>query len=259
MKRRLQNARDQSTVLPREGRHTGTVTEHRARSPPRPHPPTTPAPARRTADGGRRTADGGRRTAWNDDWRAPAPGTLPGPFERDAERLAAGIAVTARENGHKEEQEEHVFGAARAATGQYRKAARRPAPQDEPTVRHQHIDADRRCPRPARDTGARDAGARTRRPPSPGPATTPAPRPSANPPRPPTDTPATPRTGAPQTNRTATRSKSRPIPAPTRFEKQADTGPDPAREAGRCRPRKGPSTDRPGHPAPRGQPVHQQQ
>ncbi|MFB7242719.1 DUF2252 domain-containing protein [Streptomyces populi] len=65
--------------------------------------------------------------------------TFPGPFEWDVKRLAASVAVAARENGHKEE---HVFGAARAAAGQYREAVRRLARQGELTVWYQHIDAD---------------------------------------------------------------------------------------------------------------------
>ncbi|MFD5720220.1 DUF2252 domain-containing protein [Streptomyces sp. NPDC127036] len=65
--------------------------------------------------------------------------TFPGPFEWDVKRLAASVAVAARENGHKEE---HVFAAARAAAGHYRETMRRLARQGELTVWYQHIDAD---------------------------------------------------------------------------------------------------------------------
>lgn len=82
--------------------------------------------------------------------------TFPGPFEWDVKRLAASVAVAARENGHKEE---HVFGAARAAAGQYREVMRRLARQGELTVWYQHIDADLLLPWSAPDAGSRRAEA----------------------------------------------------------------------------------------------------
>ncbi|MEU9213541.1 DUF2252 domain-containing protein [Streptomyces sp. NPDC048415] len=69
--------------------------------------------------------------------------TFPGPFEWDVKRLAASVAVAARENGHKEA---HVHGAARAAAGAYREAVRRLAEQGELAVWYERIDADQLLP-----------------------------------------------------------------------------------------------------------------
>jgi uncharacterized protein (DUF2252 family) len=69
--------------------------------------------------------------------------TFPGPFEWDVKRLAASVAVAARENGHPEEQ---VRRAAQAAAGGYRKAVRRLAGQHELAVWYERIDADQLLP-----------------------------------------------------------------------------------------------------------------
>ncbi|WP_369246093.1 DUF2252 domain-containing protein [Streptomyces sp. R41] len=69
--------------------------------------------------------------------------TFPGPFEWDVKRLAASVAVAARENGHPEEQ---VRRAAQAAAGAYRTAIRRLAGQGELAVWHERIDADQLLP-----------------------------------------------------------------------------------------------------------------
>ncbi|MFF4395926.1 DUF2252 domain-containing protein [Streptomyces sp. NPDC001480] len=64
--------------------------------------------------------------------------TFPGPFEWDVKRLAASVAVAARENGHPEEK---VRRAALAAAAGYRAAMRRLAPLGEIEVWHQRVEA----------------------------------------------------------------------------------------------------------------------
>jgi uncharacterized protein (DUF2252 family) len=65
--------------------------------------------------------------------------TFPGPFEWDVKRLAASVAVTARENGHSEAEVRHA--ALEAAAG-YRRAVRRLAGRGELDVWYERIDAD---------------------------------------------------------------------------------------------------------------------
>ncbi|GAA1186052.1 DUF2252 domain-containing protein [Kitasatospora gansuensis] len=65
--------------------------------------------------------------------------TLPGPFEWDVKRLAASVAVAARENGHGDERARR---AARAAARAYRLSVRRLAGLGELTVWYERIDAD---------------------------------------------------------------------------------------------------------------------
>ncbi|WP_405015863.1 DUF2252 domain-containing protein [Kitasatospora sp. NBC_00070] len=65
--------------------------------------------------------------------------TLPGPFEWDVKRLAASVAVAARDNGHGDEQ---AWRAARAAARAYRLAVRQLAELGELAVWYERIDAD---------------------------------------------------------------------------------------------------------------------
>ncbi|WST81384.1 DUF2252 domain-containing protein [Streptomyces sp. NBC_01136] len=69
--------------------------------------------------------------------------TYPGPFEWDVKRLAASVAVAARENGHSDIR---VRRAAQAAAAEYRKGVRRLARQGELAVWYEAIDADRLLP-----------------------------------------------------------------------------------------------------------------
>ncbi|MHA5048433.1 DUF2252 domain-containing protein [Streptomyces sp. SD15] len=69
--------------------------------------------------------------------------TYPGPFEWDVKRLAASVAVAARENGHRETR---VHRAAEAAAAEYRKGMRRLAGRGELAVWYERIDADRLLP-----------------------------------------------------------------------------------------------------------------
>ncbi|MFI6488282.1 DUF2252 domain-containing protein [Streptomyces sp. NPDC050564] len=69
--------------------------------------------------------------------------TFPGPFEWDVKRLAASVAVAARENGYPEEQ---VRRAAQAAAGGYRTGIRRLAAHGELAVWYERIDADQLLP-----------------------------------------------------------------------------------------------------------------
>lgn len=69
--------------------------------------------------------------------------TFPGPFEWDVKRLAASIAVAARENGHSEAK---AHRAAREATAAYRTAMRRLARMGELAVWYESVDADSLLP-----------------------------------------------------------------------------------------------------------------
>ena len=69
--------------------------------------------------------------------------TYPGPFEWDVKRLAASVAVAARENGHAETRVHH---AALAAAGAYRTSMRRLAEQGELAVWYERMDADSLLP-----------------------------------------------------------------------------------------------------------------
>ncbi|KOG39187.1 DUF2252 domain-containing protein [Streptomyces resistomycificus] len=69
--------------------------------------------------------------------------TFPGPFEWDVKRLAASVAVAARENGHSEARTRR---AALEATAAYRLAMRRLAPRGELDVWYERIDADSLLP-----------------------------------------------------------------------------------------------------------------
>ncbi|MFJ3226806.1 DUF2252 domain-containing protein [Streptomyces sp. NPDC086783] len=69
--------------------------------------------------------------------------TFPGPFEWDVKRLAASIAVAARENGHSEARARR---AARASAAEYRQAMRGLARRGELSVWYERIDADRLLP-----------------------------------------------------------------------------------------------------------------
>ncbi|WP_329586353.1 DUF2252 domain-containing protein [Kitasatospora sp. NBC_01250] len=64
--------------------------------------------------------------------------TLPGPFEWDVKRLAASLAVAARQNGH---SDQHARRAARAAVQAYRLAMRRLAGMGELAVWYERLDA----------------------------------------------------------------------------------------------------------------------
>ncbi|MGD1217804.1 MULTISPECIES: DUF2252 domain-containing protein [Streptomyces] len=64
--------------------------------------------------------------------------TFPGPFEWDVKRLAASVAVAARENGHKEAE---AHAAALTAAAEYRRAVRRLAEQGELAVWYARVDA----------------------------------------------------------------------------------------------------------------------
>ncbi|MEU1038969.1 DUF2252 domain-containing protein [Streptomyces sp. NPDC005907] len=89
--------------------------------------------------------------------------TFPGPFEWDVKRLAASIAVTARENGHSEARARR---AARAAGAEYRHAMRRLAGRGELAVWYERVDADLLVPlvRSARHRGRAESSlARARR------------------------------------------------------------------------------------------------
>lgn len=69
--------------------------------------------------------------------------TCPGPFEWDVKRLAASVAVAARENGHSDPR---AHRAAQAAAAEYRKGVRRLAGLGELAVWYEAIDADRLLP-----------------------------------------------------------------------------------------------------------------
>ncbi|MGW2820304.1 DUF2252 domain-containing protein [Streptomyces sp. NPDC001443] len=69
--------------------------------------------------------------------------TFPGPFEWDVKRLAASVAVAARENGHPETK---VRRAALAAVAGYHTAMRRLARLGELAVWYERIEADRLLP-----------------------------------------------------------------------------------------------------------------
>ncbi|MFH0175395.1 DUF2252 domain-containing protein [Streptomyces cacaoi] len=86
--------------------------------------------------------------------------TFPGPFEWDVKRLAASVAVAARENGHPEPR---VHRAALEAVAAYRTAVRRLSRLDELAVWYERIDAELLLPllRSARRRG-RAGGSLTR-------------------------------------------------------------------------------------------------
>ncbi|MET8164647.1 DUF2252 domain-containing protein [Streptomyces sp. NPDC005329] len=86
--------------------------------------------------------------------------TFPGPFEWDVKRLAASVAVAARENGHPEPK---AHRAALEAVAAYRTAIRRLSRLDELAVWYERIDAERLLPllRSARRRG-RTEGSLTR-------------------------------------------------------------------------------------------------
>ncbi|QJT01249.1 DUF2252 domain-containing protein [Streptomyces asoensis] len=86
--------------------------------------------------------------------------TFPGPFEWDVKRLAASVAVAARENGHPEPR---VHRAALEAVAAYRTAIRRLSRLDELAVWYERIDAELLLPllRSARRRG-RAGGSLTR-------------------------------------------------------------------------------------------------
>ncbi|MGW0871607.1 DUF2252 domain-containing protein [Streptomyces sp. NPDC002740] len=86
--------------------------------------------------------------------------TFPGPFEWDVKRLAASVAVAARENGHPEPR---VHRAAQEAAAAYRTAVRRLSRLDELAVWYERIDAEQLLPllRSARHRG-RSEGSLTR-------------------------------------------------------------------------------------------------
>ncbi|MEU5278628.1 DUF2252 domain-containing protein [Streptomyces asoensis] len=86
--------------------------------------------------------------------------TFPGPFEWDVKRLAASVAVAARENGHPEPK---VRRAALEAVAAYRTAVRRLSRLDELAVWYERIDTERLLPllRSARRRG-RDGASLTR-------------------------------------------------------------------------------------------------
>ncbi|MGW3142681.1 DUF2252 domain-containing protein [Streptomyces sp. NPDC001139] len=65
--------------------------------------------------------------------------TFPGPFEWDVQRLAASVAVAARENGHADDRARRAVLAAAAA---YRTAIRRLARRGELEVWYERVDAD---------------------------------------------------------------------------------------------------------------------
>ncbi|MFE7857725.1 DUF2252 domain-containing protein [Streptomyces sp. NPDC057403] len=65
--------------------------------------------------------------------------TFPGPFEWDVQRLAASVAVAARENGHADDRARR---AALAAAAAYRTAIRRLARRGELEVWYERVDAD---------------------------------------------------------------------------------------------------------------------
>ncbi|MFI1026895.1 DUF2252 domain-containing protein [Streptomyces sp. NPDC020951] len=69
--------------------------------------------------------------------------TFPGPFEWDVKRLAASVAVAARENGHPEPRVHH---AALETVAAYRIAIRRLSRLGELAVWHERIDAERLLP-----------------------------------------------------------------------------------------------------------------
>jgi len=69
--------------------------------------------------------------------------TFPGPFEWDVKRLAASVAVAARENGHRDTKAHH---AALEATAAYRTALRGLARKGELAVWYERIDADSLLP-----------------------------------------------------------------------------------------------------------------
>ncbi|MGW0337834.1 DUF2252 domain-containing protein [Streptomyces sp. NPDC003011] len=97
--------------------------------------------------------------------------TFPGPFEWDVKRLAASVAVAARENGHSDAEARR---AAQEAAAGYRRAVRRLAGRGELDVWYERIDADSLLPlvrsarrrrragssltRARRRTGLRDLG-----------------------------------------------------------------------------------------------------
>ncbi|MCF4137968.1 DUF2252 domain-containing protein [Streptomyces sp. Tue 6430] len=69
--------------------------------------------------------------------------TFPGPFEWDVKRLAASVAVAARENGHSEARARR---AALETAAAYRTAVRRLSRLGELAVWYEHIEADRLLP-----------------------------------------------------------------------------------------------------------------
>lgn len=69
--------------------------------------------------------------------------TSPGPFEWDVKRLAASVAVAARDNGHTDTQ---ALGSARAAAAAYRTAMRRLSEMGELAVWYEHINAHQLLP-----------------------------------------------------------------------------------------------------------------
>ncbi|MEU6842736.1 DUF2252 domain-containing protein [Streptomyces sp. NPDC046716] len=69
--------------------------------------------------------------------------TCPGPFEWDVKRLAASVAVAARDNGHSDKQ---AHQAARAGTAAYRTTMRRLAALGELAVWYERIDAQELLP-----------------------------------------------------------------------------------------------------------------
>ncbi|MDR6973439.1 uncharacterized protein (DUF2252 family) [Streptomyces sp. 3330] len=69
--------------------------------------------------------------------------TFPGPFEWDVKRLAASVAVAARENGHPEPR---VHRAALEAAAAYRTAVRRLSRLDELAVWYERVDAGQLLP-----------------------------------------------------------------------------------------------------------------
>ncbi|WP_149822540.1 DUF2252 domain-containing protein [Streptomyces tailanensis] len=88
--------------------------------------------------------------------------TFPGPFEWDVKRLAASVAVAARENGHAEAD---VRKAAYGAVAGYRRTMRDLAGQGELAVWYARVDADRLPPlaRPGRRRRVESTLARARR------------------------------------------------------------------------------------------------
>lgn len=97
--------------------------------------------------------------------------TFPGPFEWDVKRLAASVAVAARENGHSEDKAHRAAGEAVTA---YRAAMHRLARMGELEVWHASVDADSLLPL------VRSGPCGAWSPASPAPAAAPASRPSAS-------------------------------------------------------------------------------
>lgn len=82
--------------------------------------------------------------------------TFPGPFEWDVKRLAASVAVAARENGHSESR---AHRAALESVAAYRTAMRRLSRLDELAVWYERIDAERLQPLLRSERHRRRAGA----------------------------------------------------------------------------------------------------